>query len=424
MKKILAILLAALLLLCFAACGEQGGTETPSSDAPSSQEDASSNEPASEEPGTGLSSVKIGVILLHDPAASTYDNNFYQAVMNVKTALGLSDSQVIVKYNVPEEGSDCYDTAAEMIDEGCNIIFADSFGHESNMKLAANDFPNVQFCHATGTQAVVTDLPNFHNAFASIYEGRYLAGIAAGMKLNQMIEDGTITAENAKIGYVGAWPYAEVKSGYTSFFLGARSVCPSATMEVVFTNSWFDIALEKEAAENLINNKNCVLISQHADSEGAPKACEAAGVPNVAYNVSTIDLGPTTALISSKINWEPYFNLIINAVANGTEIPDDYIGTIQTGSVELTQLNEAVAAPGTADAIEAAKAKLLSGELHVFDTATFTVDGAPLTSYLADCQDMGDYVGETEVIIDGYFAESQFRSAPYFDIKIDGIIVN
>ena len=432
LSKVLAIVLSLVLVIgCFAACGNKIESDTT----PDVEEAAETS---------GLENVKIGFIFLHDPSASTYDNNFYQAALAAKEALGLSDDQVMFKWNVPEEGSDCYDTAAEFIDEGCNIIFADSFGHESNMKLAAADFPEVQFCHATGTQGIVAGLANYHNAFASIYEGRFLAGIAAGMKLNEMIENGEITAEEAKIGYVGAWPYAEVKSGYTSFYLGARSVCESATMEVTFTNSWFDIALEKEGALKLIDD-GCVLISQHADSEGAPKACEEKGVPDVAYNVSTIDLGPNTAIISSKINWQPYFELIIKAVANGEEIPNDWCGTIATDSVQLTELNEAVAAEGTAEAIEEAKAKLASGELKVYDTSTFTVtrfddtynqykadsiktdDEGHVTSYLADVQDMGDYIGETEVIADGYFVESGidagFRSAPYFDLDIDGITI-
>lgn len=240
------------------------------------------------------------------------------------------------------------------------------------------------------------------------------------MKLNEMIEKGTITAEQAKIGYVGAWPYAEVKSGFTSFFLGARSVCKSATMEVTYTNSWFDIALEREAALKLIND-GCVLISQHADSEGAPKACEEKKVPNVSYNISTIDMGPNTALISSKIDWAPYFEMIINDILNGEAIPQDWCGTIATGSVVLTELNDKVAADGTQKAIDDAKAKIESGELKVFDTASFTKDGQTLTEYKADVD--GDFEPDTNVIINGEFVESgeDFRSAPYFDIIIDGV---
>ena len=326
----------------------------------------------------------------------------------------------VLKTNIPE-GQECYETAAELIeDEGCNIIFADSFGHESFMIQAAKEYPEVQFCHATGTRAHTEGLANYHNAFASIYEGRFLAGVAAGMKLNEMIEKGEFTAEEAKMGYVGAYPYAEVKSGYTSFFLGARYICPTVTMEVTFTNSWYDEALEKEGATKLIND-GCKLISQHADSMGAPTACEVAGVPDVSYNGSTVSACPNTFIISSRINWEPYFEYMVNCVMNGEAIAADWTGTIATGSVELSELNEQAAAAGTAEKIAEVKAALEDGSLKVYDINTFTVNGAKLESYLADVDDMGDYVPETEVVTDGYFHESEYRSAPYFDVDIDGI---
>ena len=370
----------------------------------------------------GKDEFKVGFIFLHDEN-STYDKNFIDAANAAAKALGLKDEQVIMKVGIPE-GSECFDAAEELVAEGCDLVFADSFGHESYMIQAAKKYPDVQFCHATGTMAHTEKLANYHNAFASIYEGRYLAGIAAGMKLNEMIKDGKITEEQAKVGYVGAWPYAEVKSGYTSFFLGVRSVCPTATMKVEYTNSWFDIALEREAALNLIND-GCVLISQHADSEGAPKACEEKKVPNVAYNISTIGIAPTTALISSKINWEPYMKMIIEKTKDGkgAEIPYDWCGGLEEGSVQLTELNSAVAAEGTQEAIDAAIAQFNAGTLHVFDTSKFTVKGETLTSYKADVDSDEAFTPDTEVIHDGYFDESADgkRSAPYFDLIIDGI---
>ena len=360
--------------------------------------------------------VKVGFIFLHDEN-STYDLTFLNAA---KEACEKTGVEYVLVTNI-DEGQQCYDTAAELVeDEGCNIVFADSFGHESFMIQAAKDYPEVQFCHATGTRAHTEGLDNYHNAFASIYEGRFLAGVAAGMKLNEMIEAGQFSAEEAKIGYVAAYPYAEVKSGYTSFFLGARSICPTATMEVTFTNSWYDEALEKEGATRLIGN-NSKLISQHADSMGAPTACETAGVPDVSYNGSTIAACPNTFIVSSRINWAPYMEYMINCVKNGEAIDVDWTGTIETSSVELSEINEAVAAAGTAEKIEEVKAGLLDGSIKVFDTAAFTVNGETLESYLADVDDMGDFVGETEVIIDGSFHESEFRSAPYFDLDIDGI---
>ena len=388
--------------------------------------------------GSGEKKMKVGFIFLHDEN-STYDNNFLQAAKAACEAKGV---EMVVKKNIPES-SKCKDAADDLVAQGCTVVFADSFGHEDFMIQAAKEHKDVQFCHATGTKAHTEKLDNFHNAFASIYEGRYLAGIAAGMKLNEMIENGTeingvkVTKENAKIGYVGAFTYAEVVSGYTSFFLGARSVCPTVTMDVTFTGSWYDEALEKEGAQLLID-KGCNLISQHADSLGAPTACENAGVPNVSYNGSTKEAGPNTYIISSRIDWAPYYEMAIKAVMEGTEIPADWTGDLSTGSVVLTELNTDVAAAGTQEAIDAAMAKLEAGELHVFDVSTFTTkaddtmnsfkvdflkvdaDGH-ITSYLADVDTDEAYTGDTEVIENGYFAESAKRSAPYFDLQIDGI---
>jgi basic membrane protein A len=421
MKKILAFLLAVMMVLAFAACGEDnGGTPTPTPDVKGMSADVlprNAMTPSVEIPAD----FKIGMICLHDEN-STYDNNFIQALRQVQKDLGLSDDQVVIVTNIGEDSS-CYDAAVDLAkNKGCKVIFADSFGHESFMKQAAQEYPEVQFCHATGTSGKIANIENFHNAFASIYEGRYLAGIAAGLKLNEMIAAGKITAEQAVIGYVGAFTYAEVISGMTSFYLGARSVCPSATMKVRYTGSWYDQAKEQEAATALIEKDKCVLISQHADSLGAPTACELAGVPNVSYNGSTYSAGETTFIVSSAINWAPYFQYIIETVVKGEAIAPDWCGTIATNSVVLSGVNQDVAAEGTIEKINEAIKALEAGTLHVFDTASFTVDGKTLTEYLADVD--GDYTGETNVIHDGYFDESNavdFRSAPYFDIIIDGV---
>ncbi len=364
---------------------------------------------------------RLGVILLHDEK-STYDLNFINGVMAAKEALGLKDDQVIIKRGIPED-SDCYEAALDLVDAGCDVIFANSFGHETHLLKAAKENPKVQFCHATGTKAHTEGLDNFHNAFASIYEGRFLAGVAAGLKLNAMIEAGQITAEQAKMGYVGAFPYAEVVSGYTSFYLGAKYVCPSVTMEVQYTGSWYDETAERATAEALIQG-GCVLISQHADSMGAPSACETAKVPNVSYNGSTAEHCPETFIVSSRIDWAPYIKYICEQGMNGKEIATDWTGTIATNSVVLTDLGTKAPAAGTAEKLAEVKAALQAGTLKVFDTAKdnyITVGGQKLTSYLADVDDFGDYVKETEVIKDGYFHESEYRSAPYFDVLIDGI---
>ena len=409
MRRIIAIILALSMVLCFAACGAK-------------EED---------------NSFKVGLICLHDEN-STYDLNFINAWKAACEKAGLVEGKTyFIKTNIPE-GAEAKDAALDLVDQGCSLVMADSFGHEPYIIEAAKEVPEVQFCHATGTQAHTAGLANFHDAFANIYQGRFIAGVVAGMKLNEMIADGKIKAAEAKIGYVGAYPYAEVKSGYTSFYLGARYVCKTATMEVMFTNSWYDEAGEKESAQKLIAD-GCVLISQHADSYGAPTACETAGVPDVSYNGSTEAQCPETFLISSKINWEPYFTMIIDAAKNGKEIPADYVGTLADGAVALTELGKKAPAAGTAEKIEEVKKALMDGTLQVFDTKTFTVtrfddkynqykkdairtdsDGHVL-SYLADVDDAGDYIGETEAIKDGVFCESTGRSAPYFDLDIDGI---
>ena len=417
MKKTLSILLALILVMgVLAGCGG-GGSASSSGEKPAAAATAEGEKPGDDD-FLPANNIKVGFIMLHDEN-STYDLNFINAAKAACEELGISEDNYLIRTNIPE-GQECYDTACDLADAGCNIIFADSFGHEDFMIQAAKEFPDVQFCHATGTKAHTEGLPNYHNAFASIYEGRYLAGVAAGMKLNEMIEKGDIKEDEAKIGYVGAFTYAEVISGYTSFFLGARSMCPSATMEVTFTGSWYDETAEKEAANTLIND-GCVLISQHADSMGAPTACEQAGVPDVSYNGSTISACPNTFIVSSRIDWTPYYLYAIEAVAAGEEFDVDYTGTISTGSVLLTEVNDKAAAAGTAEKIEEIKQKLENEEIYVFDTSTFTVDGKNLDSYMADVDTDANFEGDTEVISDGYFHESEKRSAPYFDLRIDGI---
>ena len=393
MKKIFAVVLALVLCLSVFACAASAD----------------------------VSNVKLGVILLHDED-STYDLNFINGVYEAVEALGLTEDQLIIKRNIPES-NECYEAALDLVDEGCTIIFADSFGHETFMLQAAKECPDVEFCHATGTMAHTEKLANFHNAFAAIYEGRYLAGIAAGMKLNELKQNGQLKGEVPMMGYVGAFTYAEVISGYTSFYLGAKSVCPDVQMKVQFTGSWYDEKEEKTAAEALIN-AGCDLISQHADSMGAPTACENAGIPNVSYNGSTIESCPNTFIVSSRINWAPYFEYIVNQQAAGEAIATDWTGTIATGSVVLTDINTKAAAAGTVEAIEATKTALENGEIKVFNTAAdnfMLKGGAKIESYVADVDTDEAFTPDTEVVLDGYFHESEFRSAPYFDIQLDGI---
>lgn len=428
-KKILSLSLALLLILgCLAVFASCGNTTTP--DSKTDDQEQGDN--------TETKTVKAALITLHGDN-STYDKNFIDAFKTACANQGLTADQYAIVTDIPE-GTECYDKAAEFADDGYSIVFADSFGHEAYMLQAAKEFTDVEFCHATGTQAHTANVANFHDAFASIYEGRYLAGVAAGLKLVELYGE-TISDENAKIGYVAAWPYAEVISGYTSFFLGVRSIVANATMEVRYTYSWYDESGEKTTALALID-AGCKLISQHADSMGAPTACEERGIPNVSYNGSNTT---STFVIASKINWVPYFEYAIGCVKEGKKIDADYTGTIATDSVQITALGTA-AANGTQAKLDEVKAALAAGTIKVFDCSTFTVKGAKadasafskasfitmdddghLTAYLADVDDDGTYVGETNVIKTAgettYFAESEFRSAPYFDIVIDGISI-
>ncbi len=368
--------------------------------------------------------VKIGLICLHDEN-STYDKNFIDAMETARQNLGLTESQVVIKKNIPE-GPACYDAASELVGLGCNIIFADSFGHEDYIMQAAWEFPTVRFCHATGTKARTANYGNFYNAFASIYEGRYLAGVIAGLKLQDMGygEGGSKNNAAPKVGYVGAFPYAEVKSGYTSWFLGVRSIIPGATMEVTFTNSWLDETAEKNAANALID-RGCVLISQHADSWGAPTACEEKNIPNITYNISTSSKAPETYLGGSRINWAPYYEYVVNQAIAGAPIAYDYVGTLKTGSVELLPLGKNVA-EGTQAKLDEIIEKLKNGTLDIFDLDSFTVKGAKLTELqLADVVTDDAFTPDTLVVENGAdglaFKESSKRSAPYFDLDIDGI---
>ncbi|MBQ9778661.1 MAG: BMP family ABC transporter substrate-binding protein, partial [Clostridia bacterium] len=367
-KRVLSLFLVAVMLLsaafAFSSCNQE--PENP------------------EQPGGGSAKkIKAALICLHGDS-STYDKNFIDAFKKACANKGLTEADYTIVTDIPE-GTECYDKAADFADNGYDVVFADSFGHEAHMIEAAKEFPNVQFCHATGTKAHTENLSNFQNAFASIYEGRYLAGVAAGLKLVELYGDAEdkVSDENAKIGYVGAFPYAEVISGYTSFFLGVKSIVPNVTMEVRFTNDWYNETAEKTTAEALIA-AGCKLISQHADSMGAPTACETANVPNVAYNGET---GRSTFVIASRIDWTPYFEYMIDCVQNGKDIATDWTGTLENGAVKITALG-AAAAEGTQAKLDEVVASLKAGTTKVFDCSKFTVGGQTLTEYLADVDDM------------------------------------
>ena len=359
---------------------------------------------------------KVGVIYIGDENEG-YTEAHMKGVAEMKKALGLSDSQVIEKKGIPESEK-AYDAAVDLAEQGCTYIIATSFGHESYLIQAAKEYPKIVFAHATGYQAAMSGLKNMHNFMPSIYQARYVSGIVAGLKLNEMIASKKIKASEAKIGYVGAYPYAEVVSGYTSFFLGARSVCPSATMEVRYTNSWADMSLEKETAEALIAAK-CVLISQHADTTGAPSACQAHGVPCVGYNVDMTAVAPDSALTSAAMNWGAFYTISAKAVMNGQGFDVEWSKGYEEGAVYITKINSKVATSDAQAKTEAAEKAIKAGTLKVFNTKSFTVNGKSIEDLI---KAGGDFAKYSNYVKDGAFNEQNGFAAPAFDLRIDGIV--
>ena len=408
MKKAISLILAlSMSAIMLVGCGSSGGGSADEKSS-SSVEDKSATK-------VDASNIKVGVIYVGDENEG-YTEAHMTGIKEMKKELGLKDSQIIEKTGIPEDDK-CYDAAADLAEQGCNIIFANSFGHEDYMIQSAEEYPDVQFCHATGFKAATSKLSNMHNYFTAVYESRYVSGVVAGLKLNEMIESGKITKENCKIGYVGAYPYAEVISGYTAFFQGVKSVCDAAKMEVKYTNSWASIDLEKSTAEALIAD-GCVLISQHADTTGAATACEAAGVPIVGYNVSMIATAPKTALTSASINWGPYYTYAVKSVIDGKAIDTDWCQGYKEGADCITELNKDVVAKGTEEKVKEVESGIKDGSIHVFDTSKFTVNGSSLEDLIKSNDDYKKYA---DLVSNGYYHESEKTSAPSFDIKIDGI---
>jgi basic membrane protein A len=384
---------------------------------------------------------KVGIILVGDETEG-YSAAHITGLKEAAAEIGLDDSQIIWKYKVPEDSS-CYDSAVDLVGQGCSLIISNSYGHQDYMALAAMEYPDTTFISMTGDYAAISGCDNFKNAFTNVYESRYVSGVVAGLKLQEILEDGTLTADiqpdsfdadgNVKIGYVGAFSYAEVVSGYTAFYLGVKSVVPNVVMEVKYTNSWFDIDKEGAAAEALVAN-GAVIVSQHADSTGAPAAVQKlqdAGTIcySVGYNIDMLETAPTAALTSATNNWSVYYKYALETAMAGGTIDADWSQGYAEGAVGITPLGSSCA-EGTADYVADVEAQITDGSLKVFDTSTFTVDGETVESAECDLSFMDwtsnppsvIYEGDTvEAITDGYFAESTFRSAPYFELRIDGI---
>jgi len=431
LKKVSLMMVLVLLASCFlVGCG--GGQQTDSQDN-SSETQTGSETPTETSSGDDwqlpvrqnrdpipAEELKIGVILVHDEN-SGYDAAHLEGIKGAIKNLGLSESQVIFKYNIPEDET-CYDTAVDLAEQGCHIIISDSYGHQSHMMAAAREYPDIIFVAATGDTAALEDIDNVVNVFPYTFESRYVSGVVAGMKLKQLLDEGKVS--DPYVGYVGAYPYAEVVSGYTAFFLGVRSIVPDAHMDVQYTNSWYDPVAEAEAANALIS-RGCVIISQHADSTGAPSAIEAAlksgkTVYSVGYNIDMRSVAPNAALTSAQNNWSALYTPIIEKMITGEAMPSDYSAGFAEDAVMISPLGDSCA-PGTAEKVEEVETALKNGTLHVFDCSKFTVEGKTVDSFKAIDLD-GDFVGDVgEAIKDGIFYESTLRSAPYFSLRIDGI---
>ena len=405
--------------------------------------------------GSGdASGLKIGAILVGDETEG-YTKAHMDGIKEAAKSLGIADSQIIWKYKV-EENSACLDAATDLVGQGCSVVISNSYGHQTFMVQAAEQFPDVTFVSMTGDFAAISGVSNFKNGFTKIYEARYVAGVVAGMKLEQLLNDGVISRDatpehfdengNAKIGYVGAYNYAEVVSGYTAFFLGIQSVVPNVTMEVNYTNSWFDIDKEAATAEALVAN-GCVIIGQHADSTGAPSACEkllgqGKVCYSVGYNVDMLETAPNAALTSPTNTWAEFYKDLFKLAVDGkaNEFGVDVAKGFKENGVATTTLGPSCA-PGTAERVAQVEQDIKNGSLKVFDTSKFTVSAEQTTcavetdaeGHLTSCKvDMSFmdwstmtaiYQGETkECIVNGEFEESTFRSAPYFSVRIDGII--
>ena len=423
MKKFLALLLSMIMILSLAACGGGGGgdSEPPASQNGDSQPAGDSGDSGDSGDGGESKTVKVGLICIGDENDQGYTYNFIRGKEAATEALAASGINVewVVKWNIGED-SGCEDANIELAEEGCDLIINNSFGFEPFMLKVAPDYPEIEFIACTNQASWGDNLDNTHNAFANIYEGRYLAGVVAGMKLQQMIDEGTITADQAVIGYVGAFSFAEVISGFTAYFLGAKSVCPSVTMKVQFVGSWSDATEEANAASALAD-MGCVMISQHSDNTTPATTAEAKGVFHTGYNNDMISVAPGASLIGTRINWAPYFEYAIGSVANGASFDQDWCHGMDMGAVVMTDLNEAIAAPGTAEKLAEVEDQIRSGKLQVFDTSTFTIEGKALESAFALDTD-GDFAADSEeAVFDGAFHESYFQSAPYFALSIDGI---
>ena len=431
MKKVIALLLASIMVVgIVAGCGQSSSSESGSEESSNEAETEAEAEPEAEAEAeeTAGSDVMIGIVLSSDEN-SAYDAAHITGIQNAMANLGLTDDNVSWKYNIAEDESS-YDAVVDHIEHGCQLIFCDAFGHQSYALQAAEEYPDAVICNSTGDLAAQAGLDNYKNYMPRLFEVRYVTGVVAGLKIKELVEAGKLQDNNfdengnVKIGFVGAYPYAEIVSAYASFFLGVKSVYPEVSMEVMYTNSWYDTTREKEAAVALQEHGAVILVGDGSSTGPAIVAEEAhakgSEVYVVGYNIDLTSVAPETALISAMSLWESYYTYAIQAFMNGEDIMTDWAGGFDEDAVGLTTYGKACA-EGTEEKVNEVIEAIKDGSLKVFDTSTFTIDGEEVTSALADVEPDENYEGDTEAISDGYFHEQEYRSAPYFELRIDGI---
>jgi basic membrane protein A len=360
--------------------------------------------------------VKVGFILEGDQS-TPYSSNFIRATEDLKLQYG-DRVEVEAMYNVSFE--DTLAAIDRLCNDGVDIIFLNSVEYGEPAKAAAALYPDVEFCQSACDNANTDPFrSNYHTFMGRIYEGRYVAGRVAGLKLQELINNGTIKPEDALVGYVGAFPFNEVISGYTAFFLGVREECPTATMRVKYANTWTSYMLEKTLAKELID-EGCIVISQHSDTIGPAVTCETCEtfhpVYHVGYNQDMIDVAPTTSLIGTRIDWSLYITAAVGAVLENEKI-EDYVSAriygndcgagFDKGWVKMLELNTAVAPAGAQELINETIEQIIDGKIEVFKGDYLGIDAD-------DPNDTWDLNNE--------YPENKKSSAPSFHYILKDVI--
>ena len=387
MKKFLSLFVVSAMVVFLCACGstsnsgnadaadatEETATETTEAeteDRTQAEETADGEATDGEAAATGVmpaiakEDIKVGVIHITDPAeGSGYTYTHDLGIQGMQKNIGLDDSQIVRKNNVSDSDATAIENAMrECVEEGCNIIFATSWGFMDTCEALAEEYPDVIFSHGTGYKS---NGVNFNNYFGRIYQARYLAGIAAGMK-----------TESNKLGYVAAMGQenSEVTGGINAFAMGAYSVNPDCEVYVKVTNSWFDPEGETQAAQALVD-LGCDVIAQHCDTPNPQTVAEQNGVWGVGYNSDMSKDAPGAVLTSVMWDWSVYYTYAVQSVIDGTWTGENYFGGMADGLVDIAPLSD-ICAEGTQEAVDAARKQITEEGFNVFDGVIETNDGS------------------------------------------------